>query len=78
MLQTLLQELSQKVFGTLPLYLVVNEEGPDHDKRYSIQVEVEGKKIGTGKGRSKKIAEQQAAAEALEKIKKQKNVGEEE
>ena len=54
---------------SLPRYEVMEEEGPDHQKIFTIAVVIKGKKMGVGKGTSKKDAEQSAAKEALEKIK---------
>jgi len=53
----------------LPRYEVMEEEGPDHQKIFTIAVIIKGKKMGVGKGTSKKDAEQSAAKEALERIK---------
>jgi ribonuclease-3 len=60
-----LQEVVQARGGTSPLYRPVDESGPDHDKRFTVEVEVAGAAIGRGFGRTKKIAEQEAAAVAL-------------
>ena len=49
----------------VPRYRVAREEGPDHAKAFTVQVQVDGRVIGRGHGRSKKEAEQAAAAEAL-------------
>jgi ribonuclease-3 len=49
-------------------YEVVSEEGPDHDRNFEVVASVEGEVIGTGNGRSKKAAEQEAAAEALQRL----------
>jgi ribonuclease-3 len=46
-------------------YVIVNEEGPDHNKLFTVNLEVNNKVIGTGKGRSKAKAEQAAACDAL-------------
>jgi ribonuclease III len=62
--KTTLQELTAARIGELPVY-EVTEEGPDHAKRFSALVSVAGEIVGRGEGRSKKEAEQQAAAEAL-------------
>ena len=51
-----------------PLYIVVNEEGPQHDRTFTIQVEINGEAYGIGKGRNKKTAEQNAAHSAIIKI----------
>ncbi|MFH1700255.1 MAG: ribonuclease III [Candidatus Zixiibacteriota bacterium] len=53
----------------MPRYEVVSEEGPDHNKTFTIEVIANGKIIGNGVGPSKKDAEQKAAAVALEKLK---------
>lgn len=62
--KTRLQEVLARV-GKLPRYQVT-ETGPDHDKTFTARVEVEGTMVGEGTGRSKKEAEQNAAADALE------------
>jgi ribonuclease III len=49
-------------------YEVTEEEGPPHDRCFEVSASVEGEVIGTGSGRSKKAAEQAAAAEALERL----------
>jgi ribonuclease-3 len=51
-----------------PRYVVVKEEGPDHERIFTVQVMVGADVRGEGRGRSKKEAEQQAAAEAIEKL----------
>ena len=51
-----------------PRYLVNSEEGPDHQKVFTVEVLVEGERVGLGKGFSKKEAQQMAAKEALEKM----------
>lgn len=52
----------------LPRYQVLEEKGPDHDKKFSIAVFVRGKEWGRGSGTTKKEAEQSAARMALEKL----------
>ncbi|MBE0557305.1 MAG: ribonuclease III, partial [Proteobacteria bacterium] len=49
----------------IPRYTVIAEEGPDHDRRFTVEVSVGSNALGTGTGRSKKDAEQSAAANAL-------------
>ena len=66
--KTLLQEFVQKKFKTYPKYIVVNNTGPDHDKVFWIDVEVNGHTYGPGKGRNKKEAEQHAAGLAYKNI----------
>lgn len=52
--------------GELVSYEVVEEEGPPHDRRFSVVAGIDGREVGRGRGRSKKDAEQQAAQVALE------------
>jgi ribonuclease-3 len=54
--------------GARVRYEVTNEDGPPHDRSYEIQAVIEGAVAGEGTGRSKKAAEQAAAAEALERL----------
>lgn len=64
--KTALQEIIQKNPDEHLSYAVVAESGPDHDKRFEVEVYLNSNTIGCGKGKSKKIAEQQAAKQALE------------
>jgi len=66
--KTELQEWCQRRFDVLPAYTVVRETGPDHRKTFEVRLTIRGELYGTGSGRSKKEAEQQAASVALEKI----------
>ena len=66
--KTQLQEVLQKFSDKEINYQVIKEKGPDHNKEFVVEVHHNGQAIGTGKGKSKKEAEQQAAKEALEKI----------
>ena len=59
------QEWSQAVLGHTPRYMTTRAEGPDHDKRFTVQVLVDGKVYGEGTGRSKQSAAQEAAKGAL-------------
>ena len=52
-----------------PVYTVVSEDGPDHEKVFSSQVMIKKDVMAVGKGKSKKMAEQDAARLALEKMK---------
>ena len=63
-----LQELWQQKYKEPPVYKVVSETGPDHNKVFLIAVKYKGKTLGKGEGSSKKRAEQEAANAALEKI----------
>ena len=64
--KTMLQEVVQKNPGEIVEYVLVNETGPDHDKRFEVEVHLNSNVIGRGIGTSKKKAEQFAAKEALE------------
>lgn len=66
--KTTLQELVQSKGSSTPLYRTVGESGPDHQKTFSIEVLVDGKVIGAGTGKSKQDASQDAARDALEKM----------
>jgi ribonuclease-3 len=66
--KTVVQELVQASHQTTPVYRLVASRGPDHDKRFEIQVEVLGEVLGVGVGRSKKAAEQEAARVAWEAL----------
>ena len=63
--KTTLQEVVQQNPGENVTYVLVGESGPDHDKRFQVQVRLNSNVIGSGVGRSKKEAEQEAAKEAL-------------
>lgn len=60
-----LQEISQEVTGVTPTYELESENGPDHNKDFTMKVVIGKKEFGRGVGKSKQIAEQQAAQEAL-------------
>ena len=64
--KTVLQEIIQKNPEELLEYVLASESGPDHDKRFVVEVHLNSNVIGRGEGRSKKQAEQEAAREALE------------
>lgn len=63
------QELAQEKTGITPLYEVLDSWGPDHEKTFKVGVYLDKKLMGTGEGRSKQKAEQQAAISAIEQIK---------
>lgn len=65
--KTHLQELLQVNGDVAIRYQVISETGPAHDKVFDVEVLVEGESIGQGQGRSKKLAEQEAAKNAVEK-----------
>jgi ribonuclease III len=60
-----LQEHLQAMGHGLPEYRLVDSTGPDHDRRFQVEVHDGDALIGAGRGRSKKLAEQNAAADAL-------------
>lgn len=62
-----LQELVQSKGLVAPRYKVVEESGPDHNKKFVIEVFVNGERWGKGEGKNKSQAEQEAAKEALKK-----------
>ena len=66
--KSLLQERLQEQFNRAPTYHLNDEQGPDHAKQFTVSVRFLEKTLGTGIGSSKKIAEQQAAENALENI----------
>jgi len=65
--KSMLQELVQSKGLTTPKYQVTEESGPDHDKKFVIEVIVNGEVWGTGEGKSKGEAEQEAARQVLAK-----------
>ena len=64
--KTELQEIIQQNKEEKVEYVLVEETGPAHDKRFTVEVHLNSNVIGSGRGKSKKIAEQMAAKEALE------------
>lgn len=68
--KTILQELASAELRTLPEYRI-SETGPDHEKEFTATVYLGGKAYGTGTGRSKKEAEQQAARQAYRTLSEQ-------
>ena len=63
-----LQEALQEKYRSVKIkYILTSESGPDHDKTFNVHVEVDGKVLGSGTGKSKAKAEQAAAKEVLSK-----------
>lgn len=62
------QVWAQAALGHTPRYRTVDQSGPDHNRTFVIEILVDGQVYGTGAGRSKKLAEQAAALDALEKV----------
>ena len=68
--KTALQEFIQRKSGQTLTYHLIGQSGPDHAKTFEMEVRLNGQSIGTGKGRSKKDAEQSAAKAALRLLEK--------
>ena len=66
--KTALQELVQQKKSQTLSYALVGESGPDHDKKFVVEVSLNGQVVGSGTGSSKKRAEQEAARVAIEKL----------
>jgi ribonuclease-3 len=63
-----LQQLAQSYWHETPVYRTVSADGPDHAKVFTVEVQVAGRSLGCGSGRSKKEAESEAAGQAVETI----------
>ena len=66
--KSLLQEKVQAQLKTPPRYKVTATSGPDHAKKFVVEVVVRGRVLGRGEGNTKKLAEQRAAREALQAV----------
>lgn len=66
--KSMLQELSQSKLQFTPHYRLVETRGPDHAKDFTVAVIINGQEYGRGTGRSKQLAEQEAARVALENL----------
>lgn len=66
--KSILLEYGQSIGGGVPEYRVVRELGPDHAKEFVVEAWIGKEKLGEGKGKSKKIAEQEAARQAAKKL----------
>ncbi|MGA1862374.1 ribonuclease III [Deferribacter thermophilus] len=69
--KTELQKITQQKFGYLPEYSVIKEEGPEHDKTFTVEVSLESGETFVGVGKNKKKAEIDAARKALKYLKEQ-------
>ncbi len=67
--KTVLQEILQKKGNVHIEYKIIQEKGPDHDKIFCAEVKCNNKALATGEGKSKKLAEMEAARKAIEIIK---------
>lgn len=70
--KTILQEIVQGEMECEPVYELIGEEGPNHNKVFIVQVKLNGEVYGSGRGRTKKAAEQEAAYVAIMKLKEKK------
>ncbi len=70
--KTTLQELTQARFGMTPEYKVISSRGPDHLKEFEVGVFIQDKEYARAIGKSKKIAQQEAAKEAVELLNEEK------
>lgn len=66
--KALLQEHTQKTWQKIPVYKVLEESGPDHERQFTIGVFIDGQCVSQGAGLNKKEAERNAAKAALEKL----------
>lgn len=66
--KSLLQEIAQSRYKATPLYNLISESGPDHDKEFIMQVMIADKSYGEGKGKSKQTSQEDAAKNTLEMI----------
>lgn len=66
--KSLLQEIAQSRYKATPVYKLIEESGPDHDKHFVMQVEINSTLYATGKGKSKQSAQENAAKNTLEVI----------
>lgn len=72
--KTILQEMIQNNNSNSKIrYKLISEEGPDHNKTFTIAVYIGNDEIGCGTGRTKKAAEQEAAYQAIQKLQKNQN-----
>lgn len=71
--KTIFQEKCQSTFGKTPVYEIVCEFGPPHDRTFDAVVKMEDKVVGMGTGKSKKEAEQSAASDAWLNFSKNKS-----
>lgn len=65
-MKTHLQEKTQELYRSVPTYQLVQSWGPEHEKTFKVEIQIVGKSVAFGEGKSKKEAEQKAAQTALE------------
>ena len=68
------QELAQKIDGVTPVYRTLREEGPDHDKKFTVGIYVGDNLKGTGAGHSKQEAQTAAAREGVKKYRAENKI----
>ena len=68
--KTILQEIVQREYGAVLSYTMLAEEGPEHDKHYTMQAMIGERAAGVGTGRTKKAAQQMAAYQTILSLKK--------
>jgi ribonuclease-3 len=66
--KSLLQEIAQSRYKATPMYNLISESGPDHDKEFVMQVVIAGTTYGEGMGKSKQTSQEDAAKNTLEMI----------
>lgn len=66
--KAVLQEYTQSINKTTPVYAVIQEKGPEHDKIFSVEVSFNNEVVAQGSGKTKKEAEQDAAFKACKKL----------
>ncbi len=72
--KTILQEIVQSEYKEQLSYELIKEEGPDHNKKFTVVALVNDIQLGTGVGRTKKAAEQEAAYQSIIKMNKKKSI----
>lgn len=68
--KSMLLEYAQSHGLGIPRYIILKEEGPDHDRTFTVEVLLHNEKRGSGSGKNKKEAEQAAASQALDNLEK--------
>ena len=63
-----LQQICQRRFSLLPIYYLIHTSGPDHNRRFEVDVHLRDERYGSGAGNTKKEAEKQAAKQALVRL----------
>ncbi len=66
--KSLVQEKAQEKYQVTPTYKIINESGPDHDKLFLVGIYFDEKEIAKGEGKSKQLAEVDAAKNAVKKM----------